>query len=115
MKNKLLIYDDNCPLCTWYSGLFVRHGFLSPSGRVPFSGMDEMVKQQIDMNRAVNEIALADKEGGPTLYGVDSLLAVLGSRWGWMERVGQKKGIRWMANKLYKLVSYNRKVIVAKK
>src|SRR5574339_620126 len=35
MKNKILVYDDNCPLCTWYSGLFVKYGFLHTEGRKP--------------------------------------------------------------------------------
>jgi hypothetical protein len=28
MKNKILVYDDHCPLCQWYSGLFVKYGLL---------------------------------------------------------------------------------------
>ena len=36
-SDRILLYDDYCPLCTWYSGLFVKFGLLSPGNRIPFS------------------------------------------------------------------------------
>jgi hypothetical protein len=52
MKNKILVYDDNCPLCTWYSGLFVKYGFLNAEGRKPFSTLDDKLLAKLTLAKA---------------------------------------------------------------
>ena len=46
---KVLLYDDYCPLCSWYSGLFVKFGLLNAGNRIPFS------KADIEMPRSMYE------------------------------------------------------------
>jgi predicted DCC family thiol-disulfide oxidoreductase YuxK len=111
----ILLYDDYCPLCTWYSGLFVKYGLLSKEQRQPFSTAGPSVLNSIDMDRGKDEIPLYDIATGQTRYGIDALLAILGQRWNWIERAGHWAPANWLLRKLYKLVSYNRKVIVARK
>ncbi|MFI5132122.1 MAG: hypothetical protein ACHQFX_19110, partial [Chitinophagales bacterium] len=48
-------------------------------------------------------------------YGIDSLLEILGQRIPFIQRIGYIKPVNWFLRKLYKLISYNRKVIVARK
>src|SRR5690349_14596360 len=115
MKNAILVYDDNCPLCTWYSSLFTRYGFLPEHGRKAFSTLDQSLLQKIDFNRSRNEIPLIDTNNGSVAYGLDALLTILGDRFSWIKKVGKWKIVYWFFRKLYKLISYNRKVIVAKK
>lgn len=115
MKNKILIYDDNCPLCTWYSGAFVKCGFLSPEGRKAFSTLEPSLLNRIDLNKSRNEIPLLDTESGEVSYGINALLEILGQKFPFIKRTGNIRPIRWLLKKMYKLVSYNRKVIVAKK
>lgn len=115
MKNTILIYDDNCPLCNWYSSLFVRYGFLPPDGRKAFSTLDPVYLHAIDTDRARNEIPLIDRNTGQCLYGIDALLTILGEKYHWILRVGQFHPLYWLLKKFYKFISYNRKVIVAKK
>jgi predicted DCC family thiol-disulfide oxidoreductase YuxK len=115
MKNKILVYDDNCPLCQWYSGLFVKYGFLEPEGRKAFSVLDEKLLVQIDFNKSRNEIPLLDTTSGKVLYGIDALLEILDKKIPFIKSAGNLKPVKWFLKKLYKLVSYNRKVIVAKK
>ncbi len=115
MKNAILVYDDNCPLCSWYSSLFTRYGFLPENGRKAFSTLDESLLQKIDFNRSRNEIPLIDMKNGSVAYGLDALLTILGDKFPPIKKVGKWKLLYWFFRRLYKLVSYNRKVIVAKK
>lgn len=115
MNNKLLIYDDNCPLCSWYSSLFVKTGLLPADGRKPFSSLEPSVLDKIDYARGRNEIPLLDKTSGKVWYGVDALLEILGQRFPFTKQAGKIKPVHWLLKKIYKLVSYNRKIIVAKK
>ena len=115
MKNRILVYDDNCPLCTWYSGLFVKYGFLDAKGRKPFSTLDDRLLSLIDFNKSRNEIPLLDITSNKVLYGIDALLEILDQKIPCIKRTGNLAPVKWLLKKLYKLISYNRKVIVAKK
>jgi hypothetical protein len=115
MKNKILIYDDNCPLCTWYSGAFVKCGLLPAEGRKAFSSLESSLLNKINFEKGKNEIPLLDTVSGKVWYGIDSLLEILGQKFPIIKQTGNIKPVKWFLKKLYKLVSYNRKVIVAKK
>ncbi|MFT3933218.1 MAG: DCC1-like thiol-disulfide oxidoreductase family protein [Chitinophagaceae bacterium] len=115
MPGKILVYDDNCPLCSWYSSLFVRYEFLEKEGRVPFSAIDPALLSSIDFNRSRNEIPLLNTSTGQVQYGIDALLELLSQKWSWIKHAGNAQPLNWLLRKLYKFISYNRKVIVAKK
>ena len=115
MKNKILVYDDNCPLCTWYSGLFVRLGFLNAEGRKPFSVIDDRLLSKIDFNKSRNEIPLIDTSTNKVVYGIDALLEVLDEKLPLVRIIGNVTPVKWILKRVYKLISYNRKIIVAKK
>ena len=110
---KIIVYDDNCPLCCWYTGAFVETGLLTPDGRQAFGEIDpDKMANQLDLERSKDEIPLLDVNGGATLYGIDSLLYILGQRWPWMVHVARWAPINWFIRSLYKFISYNRRVIV---
>ena len=114
-SNQILLYDDYCPLCSWYSGLFVKYKLLSPENRQPFSTASEKLISLIDFEKGRNEIPLVDPENGTVLYGLDALLAILGNPFPIFEKIGKVKPVHWLLTKLYKFISYNRKVVVARK
>jgi len=114
-NNQVLLYDDYCPLCSWYSGMFVKYGLLKAENRVPFSRADIGVLTTIDIEKAKDEIPLFDKEEQTTLYGIDSLLEILSWKMPVIKSIGNIPPIKWFLKKFYKFISYNRKVIVAKK
>lgn len=114
-SQKTILYDDNCPLCCWYTDAFVQTGLLEAEGRQSFTDIElETLTEQLDLARSKDEIPLLDDQGGATLYGIDSLLYLLGQRWPWMPKVAGLTPIDWFLRRLYKLISYNRRVIVAK-
>src|SRR5258706_13458694 len=77
---RILLYDDYCPLCTWYSGIFVKSGLLKPENRIPFSKADIEILTTIDMEKGKDEIPLFDTKTQTTLYGIDALLEILGQK-----------------------------------
>lgn len=115
MESRLLIYDDHCPLCAWYSNLFVKYGLLKPAERRPFSTLDDETYYKIDFDKAKDEIPFIDNTNGRVLYGIDALVAILSAKMPFIRRIADVKPVNWFLRRLYKLISYNRKVIVAKK
>ena len=115
MKNKILVYDDNCPLCSWNSGLFVKYGFLNAEGRKPFSTLDDALLSKIDFDKSRNEIPLLDISTNKVLYGIDAFFEILDQKIPFIKIIGNFFPLKWFLKRIYKLVSYNRKVIVAKK
>lgn len=112
LKQHIIIYDDECPLCDLYTGGFVKSGMLDEEGRAPFRGVDEKILNMIDRKRACNEIALINKESGRVLYGTESLFAIISHSFPLLKRLFRFGPFVWFVNKLYSFVSYNRKVII---
>ena len=110
LKAQYLLYDENCPLCAWYTRLFVKYGFIASETRVSFQSAIESKRFSIDEERAKAEIALVT-EGESTTYGVDSMLKVIGNRWSMVRAIGHFLPIYWMLQMLYRFISFNRKII----
>ncbi|MEQ1734436.1 MAG: DCC1-like thiol-disulfide oxidoreductase family protein [Bacteroidia bacterium] len=114
MKNKIIIYDDACPLCNWYTDLFLKYGLLTPQGRRAFSEIDGETLALLNTERACNEIPLIDTVTHEVFYGIDAMVEVLNDKFPIVKPIAHLKPINWFLRKLYKLISYNRKGIVAK-
>jgi len=115
MANKVLVYDDNCPLCKAYSGWFVKWGLLSNTGRIGYSQINERIANKIDHERYKREIALIDLGEETTLYGVDSLFYIFCSNFPVLKLILNSSPIYRFATELYPFISYNRKIIAPHK
>lgn len=113
--NNIIIYDDSCPLCEAYTAAFIKTGFLQKDGRQSFATADESLLARIDPSRSKDEIPLLDLHTGKVLYGIDALLEVLSQKFSFIKPVAGLRPVNWVIRKLYKLISYNRRVIVAPK
>ncbi len=111
--DKIIIYDDSCPLCEAYTAAFVKSGMISPEGRRSFSDIDAEVLDMIDNSRCKDEIPLLDTQSGQVFYGIDALVAILQTKMPYIKTIASLKPVNWFIRKLYKLISYNRRVIVA--
>jgi hypothetical protein len=111
MKKGTLIYDQDCPLCVWYTNQFIKFGILLEEERLPYFQAIQNPSLKFDHELAQNKIAFVKSEKKEIVYGIDSLLAVLGSRWKWIEITGTLPGINAFLKLLYLLISLNRKVI----
>lgn len=112
LKNHTLIYDNECPMCNIYSKGFIKAGMLDESGREAFTELSFVNKNLIDFNRAKNEIALVDHGKNKVMYGLDSLLLIIGNSFPTLEKIARIKPLYWFFKKLYSFVSYNRKQII---
>lgn len=115
LKNHTLLYDEDCPVCNLYTSGFIRTKMLDNQGRKAFELISTEEKNYINIERAKNEIALVDNKNKKVYYGIESLLKVIGNSFPWMEKVGNWKPINYFLKKLYKFISYNRKVIAPSK
>ncbi|AWG21345.1 hypothetical protein FFWV33_07290 [Flavobacterium faecale] len=115
LANHTLLYDEECPMCNLYTAGFIKANMLDNQGRKPFVNITTEEANYIDIQRAKNEIALVDTQNKRVYYGIESLLKVIGNSFPWMEKIGNWKPIKYFLKKLYKFISYNRKVIVPNK
>lgn len=115
LKNHTLIYDNECPMCNIYSKGFIKSGMLDESGREAFTELSFKNRNLIDFNWAKNEIALVDHDKNKVIYGLDSLLLIIGSSFPTLEKIARIKPLYWFFKKLYSFVSYNRKQIIPSK
>lgn len=112
LKNHTLIYDNECPMCDIYSKGFTKCGMLDNDGREAFTEISPENRFMIDLNRAKNEIALIDHDKNAVVYGLDSLLLIIGNSFPVLEKIARIQPLYWFFRKLYSFVSYNRKQII---
>jgi hypothetical protein len=112
LKNHTLIYDNECPMCALYSKGFTKCRMLDEDGREAFTEISVRNKNLIDFNRAKNEIALIDHENNKVIYGLDSLLLIIGNTFPLVAKIAGIQPLYWFFQKLYSFVSYNRKQII---
>lgn len=114
-SNYILIYDDKCPMCAAYTSLFVKCGILTNEGRKSFTTVDEALLQKTDAVRSKNEIPLIDTAANKVYYGIDALLELVHTKCKAIKTIGKLQPVYYLLKKLYKFISYNRKVVVATK
>lgn len=108
LTNFQLLYDGECPMCAHYADKFVRDGVLTNSAKTPY-GTCEV--KGLDTNRARNEIALVDNTSGDILYGLASWQYLLSIRYPAFKTCFYSKVAEIIGQRLYRFISYNRKVI----
>ncbi len=112
LENQTLLYDEDCPMCNVYTAGFIKAGMMDKNGRKPFVAITEAEQEYVDIQRATNEIALVNHHNKTVIYGIDSLLTIVGHSFPWMKKIGTTEPIYFLLKKLYKFISYNRKVII---
>ena len=114
-NNKIIIYDDSCPLCAAYTKGFVSAGMIEKENRKNFTSIDPALLSLLDIKRCPNEIPVIDNDTKQVFYGIDAITEILQTKIPFAKKIVQLPFIKWPLTKLYKLISYNRRVIVASK
>lgn len=112
LKDHVIVYDDECPMCDLYTRAFVKSQMLGEHGREPYSWLPPAVSRHLSKDKARNEIALVNVKSGETYYGVDSLFMVIGYRFPFLRLLFSFSLFRGLMKSLYSFVSYNRRVII---
>jgi predicted DCC family thiol-disulfide oxidoreductase YuxK len=110
LKDHVILYDAECPMCSLYTNAFVRSKMLDNNGRAAYQCSDAI--SRVDIKRAVNEIALINKKTGEVTYGMESLIAVIANSFPSFNFCLKSNMLMWMARKVYSFISYNRRVII---
>ena len=104
-----LIYDDACPMCKAYTAGFKRVGWCN---RTAFSGVvQRAIPAGLDLDRARHEIPLVDPETGEVYYGLDAMTRVMAAGVPALRPVLRSHLLHALLTPLYKIITYNRRVI----
>jgi predicted DCC family thiol-disulfide oxidoreductase YuxK len=109
LDNKVIIYDDACPMCQAYTAAFVKSGWLKH--RSGFSAAGPEMQAAIDLDRARHEIPLFDTKTGEVHYGLDALFLIIGERWPVFRPLFRTRWFRRLLYPLYQIITYNRRII----
>ena len=112
LKNHLILFDAECPMCRMYTNAFVKSGMIENEGRVAYQEMPQEVCPLVDQQRAVNEIALVNTETGEVSYGIKSLFKLFAVAIPVLKPLFVFAPFVWLMSKVYAFIAFNRRVIV---
>jgi predicted DCC family thiol-disulfide oxidoreductase YuxK len=112
LKGHTIFYDAVCPMCNAYTNAFVQTGMLDREGRGTYQQLPPEYAGKIDIRRAVNEIALINRQTGEVHYGINSMFLVIGHSFPFLQPFFRNRFCAWLTNKIYRFISYNRRVIM---
>jgi len=112
LKDHVVLFDGECPMCRTYTLAFVKTGMLDTDGRVDYQNGMDVVCPVIDKQRAVDEIALVDLKSGEVTYGIKSLFKILANACPVFGPLFSFRPFAWLMSKVYAFISYNRRVII---
>ena len=112
LKDHVILYDEECPMCKLYTNAFVKTGMLEETGRACYQNLPEPVVLHVDLQKAVNEIALVNRKTGQVTYGIHSLFSIIGYAYPVFRRLFTFGPFVWLMRKAYAFISYNRRVII---
>jgi hypothetical protein len=112
LKNHLILFDAECPMCSLYTKAFVSIGLLEENGRAAYQHTALEVCPMIDKQRAVNEITLVNQTTGEVTYGIKSLFKVFSVAIPALKPLFEFAPFVWLMSKVYAFISYNRRVII---
>nr|WP_202406130.1 DUF393 domain-containing protein [Hufsiella ginkgonis] len=99
-------------MCSLYTRGLAQAGLLDKNGRASYQEISAGIYATVDMQRAVNEIALVNTETGEVTYGIRSLFKVLANAMPVLGALFHFGPFVWVMSKIYAFISFNRRVIV---
>lgn len=111
LKNRKLLIDKDCPMCKIYGKCFSKIGLIDKNTVTPYQTIHDFYANQIDMERAKNEIALLNTETSTTHYGIDAMIEIVAQGSTFFKEILHSRLVYAFLLRLYRFISYNRKVI----
>ena len=111
LKSKALIYDANCPLCSWYTGKMVSKGMITENNRMALEQTGADIQCRLDMNRARHEIPMIDEQTGEVIYGLDGLMLIAANTYPFLKPLITNPWFKKMLKPVYQFISYNRRIL----
>lgn len=111
LKDRLIVYDGNCALCSGLTVRAVRYGIIDESDCATYHTLPAHYSKTIDPNHFRNEMALIERNGGHTLYGIDGLTYVFSARYSSLRPILTSSFMQIILKAMYSVVAPNRYVI----
>jgi len=108
IADHVLLYDGECAACSAFGTRLSRAGTVSSATYQEMAGELEGVA----VDRAVNEVAMVNRATGKVTYGAETLMALAQSRHPGLAPLFRQGWFRWVAEKLYRFIAYNRRVLL---
>jgi hypothetical protein len=112
MATHTFLYDDACPMCKGYTGVFTG---LNWSGRRAFSKLKAGDIPNLDLDRGRHEIPLYNADTGEVSYGLEAMTTVIGNALPHLKPLIGSYYFIAALKPLYWLITYNRRVIAGTK
>ncbi|WP_316832361.1 DUF393 domain-containing protein [Pedobacter aquatilis] len=112
LKNHVILFDEDCPMCHAYTKAFTRLNMLPVNGRAAYQNTPAHICPMVDKKRAANEIALVNTATGEVIYGINSLFKIIGNSIPFFKPLFGFGPFLWLMKKVYAFISYNRKIII---
>jgi predicted DCC family thiol-disulfide oxidoreductase YuxK len=115
LKNKLIIYDSNCKVCSSLRSIVVRFTSIPEAKIKAYKELSPELSYHVDPNKFRNVMALIDTSTGQALYGAEGVAYIFSSQYKIVDFLLTYKPIFNLFNFLYKTQAYNRYIIATPK
>ncbi len=112
MATHTFIYDDACPMCKGYTGVFRT---LDWSDRRAFSTLKTDEVPALDLDRGRHEIPLINLRTGEIRYGLEAMTTVIGNALPHLKPLVRSRLLLTLFKPWYWLITYNRRIIAGTK
>lgn len=115
LKNKLIIYDSNCKVCSSLRDVVLRLTPIPGEQVIAYKSLSPELSARVDPGRFKNGMALVDTAGGTTIYGEKGVAHIFSSQYRLVGFLLKFKAVFMLFSFLYKTLAYNRYIIAAPK
>jgi hypothetical protein len=98
-------------MCSLYGDCFTKLGLVDKNTIVYYQNVNSKVFEQIDENRAKSEVAFVHPRSGKAVYGINAFLTIFSDKRPALKWLFQVRWVYFLLEKLYRFISFNRKVI----
>jgi predicted DCC family thiol-disulfide oxidoreductase YuxK len=115
LKNKLIVYDSNCKVCTTMKGILVSVAPFIAGQVIAYKDLANDHSNKIDLQRFRNEMAVIDKGERMTRYGAEGIAFIFSSRYKTLKVLFSSGVFISVFTFLYKTIATNRYIIALPK
>src|SRR5882724_1577015 len=111
LSDKIIVYDGNCYLCRTGAMLTFKFSSLTENNLSSYDDLDPVLKAKVEQEVFQNEMAVLDRGENRTLYGLEGILFVLGTKFRIFSSIKAGSFLFKFLNFFYKIIAYNRYIL----
>lgn len=111
LADKLIVFDGNCYLCRNGAKLSVQFSSFPEEKLSAYDSLSPELQAKVDQQRFKNEMAVVDLNEKHTLYGLDGILFVLGTKYRFLKAIKPNGLFYKILRVIYRTIAYNRYIL----